>query len=262
MRVSFFLFLIGLLAVPADGQTIWSRPYEPNQLVVEAVVPDAPDEASVLSGATFVTGTLSFTDNVQFAAELPVARYAPTAEGVSTTTALGNPYLGFDFSSTDLPILAEVGVRLPLAPSNAATRLGQSADAGRLPAFRAEELGLSTLLNGRLSLSSASSLRLRGGVQYASRPRSGEGRDREVRMLYSAQLWKEGDRLITGLSFSGRANLTEARDTEHHAAVSIMGNWRRIQPGLLTGIDAGDLFTDGAFTPFVGLTLSVTYLRN
>lgn len=261
MRATVFLFLLGLLVVPANGQTIWSRPYEPNQLVVETVVPDSPDEVSVLSGATFLTGTVSFTDNVQFAAELPVARHVPTADGGTTTTALGNPYVGFDFSSTSLPVLVQVGARLPLAPSNAATRLGQSADAGRLPAFRAEELGLSGLLNGRLSLSGTSSLRLRAGVQYASRPQGG-ARNREARMVYAAQLWKEGDRLITGLSFSGRANLTEARDTEHHAAVSLMGNWRRVQPGLLTGIDVGDLFNQGAFTPFVGLTLSVTYMRN
>jgi hypothetical protein len=261
MRVSVFLFLLGLLVVPANGQTIWSRPYEPNQLAVEVILPDSPDEASALSGATFLTGTVSFTDNVQFAAELPVARYVPTANGGTSTTALGNPYLGFDFSSTNLPILVQVGARLPLAPSNAAARIGQIADAGRLPAFRAEEFGLSTLLNGRLSLGGTSSLRLRAGAEYASRPRSG-GRSQNVRLLYAAQLWKEGERLITGLSFSGRANLSEARDTEQHATISIMGNWRRVQPGLLTGINVGDLLNQGSFTPFVGLTLSVTYLRN
>ena len=77
MRTLLSALLLGLLVFPASGQTIWSRPYEPNQIAVEAIVPDA-DDASVLSGATFLTGTVSLSDNVELAAELPVARYSPT----------------------------------------------------------------------------------------------------------------------------------------------------------------------------------------
>lgn len=261
MRIFLLLLVFALSALPAEGQTIWSRPYEPNQFAVEVIAPDAPGDASALSGATFVTGTFSINNNIEFAAELPMARYGATADGVSSRTALGNPYVGFGFSSTTLPVLVQVGARLPVAPSNAATRLGEAADVGRTPAFRPEEFAPSLLLNGRLSIGRNSTLRLRTGAQYASRPRTGGGTDRDWRLLYESQIWREGDRLLTGFSVAGQATLTKPRGTRHHAAISIMGNWRRVQPGLVTGMSMNDLFLDGDFSPFVGLTLSITYMR-
>ena len=261
MRTLFLLLFFALSVLPAKGQTIWSRPYEPNQFAVEVIAPDAPDDASALSGATFLTGTFSLSNNIEFAAELPVARYGATTEGVSSKTALGNPYVGFGFSSTTLPVLVQVGARLPVAPSNAATRLGEAADLGRTPAFRPEEFAPSLLLNGRLSIGQNSTLRLRTGAQYATRPRAGGGTDRDWRLLYESQIWREGNRLITGLSVAGQATLTKPRGTRHHAAISIMGNWRHVQPGLVTGVSVNELFRDGTLSPFVGLTLSITYMR-
>jgi hypothetical protein len=261
MRTLLSALLFGLLVLPASGQTIWSRPYEPNQIAVEAVVPDAPDDASVLSGATFVTGTASLTDNIELAAELPLARYGSTADGVASTTALGNPYLGVGLSSTSFPLLIQVGARLPLAPSNAAARLGQSADMGRTSAFRHEELVLSTLMNGRFAIGRHSTVRVRTGVEYASAPRAGGGTDRNWRLLYEGQVWRQGDRLITGFSVTGQAALSTPTGTRHHAALSVMTNGRRLQPGLVAGTGLNDLFRDGDVAPFVGLTLSVTYLR-
>jgi hypothetical protein len=261
MRIVFAAALLGLLAFPAEGQTIWSRPYEPNQIAVEAIVPEAPDGASVLSGATFVTGTLSLNNNVELAAEMPVARYGSTVESVSSTTALGNPYLGVGLSSTTLPVLVEVGARLPVAPSNAAARLGQAAGVGRTSAFGPEELVLSTLLNGRLSVGRYSTLRLRAGAEYATRSRPDGGTARSWGLLYEAQIWREGERLITGLSATGRARLSGSGTTRHHAVLSVMLNGRRVQPGLLAGTSLNDLVREGTFTPFAGLTLSFTYMR-
>jgi len=40
-----------------------------------------------------------------------------------------------------------------------------------------------------------------------------------------------------------------------------MGNWRHVQPGLVTGMSLNELFRGGAVSPFVGLTLSITYMR-
>lgn len=262
MRIFTAVFLFfGLLAVPADGQTIWSRPYEPNQIVVEAVVPDPPDDASLLSGATFLTGTVSLSDNIELAAELPVARYGSTADGIASSSALGNPYLGFGFSSASFPLLVQVGARLPLAPTNAAARLGTTTDMGRTSAFHPEELVLSTLLNGRLRIGRNSTFRVRTGIEYGSRPGAGSGTDRDWRMLYEGQFWRQGDRLITGFSVTGRAALSKPRGTQHHAALSVMANWRRVQPGLVVGTALNDLFREGDVAPFVGLTLSVSYLR-
>ena len=261
MRVFSFALLLGLLAAPVDAQTIWSRPYVPNQLAIEAVVPDTPDDAAALSGATFLSGTFSLNSNVEVAAELPVARYA-TTNGTSTT-ALGNPYVGIGFSSTTIPMLVQIGARIPTAPSNAATRIGESADMGRLSAFRHDELVLSGLLNGRFAIGRNTTLRVRTGLGYASfpTPTSPDGRDRDWRTYYDAQIWREGNRFLTGVSVTGRATLTNPRSTEHHAALSLMVNWRRVQPGLVVGTAINDLVQNSTFTPFAGLTLSVNYLQ-
>lgn len=261
MRALTFALLLGLLVPSADGQTIWSRPYQPNQFAVEALVPDAADDAALLTGATFLTGTLSLNDNLELATELPVARYGATSDGVSSTTAVGNPYLGIGFSGSRIPILFEIGARLPTAESNDATQIGRTVDPGRTAAFRPDEFVLSGLLNGRVQIGRNSSVRLRTGMAYASQSRSSASRRRDWRLHYDAQLWREGDRLITGLSFVGRATVSDPRDTQHHAVLSFMGNWNRVQPGVVAGTSLNDLIQDGTFSFFGGLTLSISYLR-
>lgn len=261
MRVLTVALLLGLLVSSARGQTMWSRPYQPNQFAVEVLVPDAADDAAPLTGATFVTGTVSLNENLELAAELPVARYGATSDGVSSTTAVGNPYLGIGFSGTRIPILFELGTRLPTAGSNDATRIGQTVDPGRTTAFRPDEFALSGLVNGRVQIGRNSSVRLRTGVAYASQSRSSASRRRDWRLHYNAQLWREGDRLITGLSFAGRATVSDPRETQHHAVLSFMGNWNRVQPGLVAGTSLNTLIQNGTFTFFGGLTLSVSYLR-
>lgn len=263
MRVFALALLFGMLVVPADGQTIWSRPYEPNQVTVEAIVPDASDDASVLSGASFLTGTLSVNDNVELAAELPLARYGASSNNASSASAVGNPYLGFGLSSQRIPFLFQIGARIPAAPSNAAAAIGETANIGRTSAFNPDEFTLSGLLNGRFSIGRHTSLRLRTGLGYASSPPpdTTSGRNQDWRMYYDAQIWGEGDRLITGLSVTGRATLTTPGDTQHHAVLSLMGNWHRVQPGLVAGTSLNDLFQAGAFVPFAGFTLSINYMR-
>ncbi len=257
------LLLLSLLAPAVQAQTIWSRPYAPNQVAIETLVPDTPADAGPGSGATFVTGTVSLSDNVEFAGELPIAR-AGGENGVSSSTALGNPYLGLGLSSTTLPVLVEVGTRLPVASSQRAGRVGQGADMGRTAAFRRDEFSLSVLANGRFALGRYTSVRLRTGGSFASFPAStspSDSNETAWRLQYDAQLWREGDRLITGLSFTGRAVVSSPRRTRHHVALSLMANWTRVQPGLVVGTSVNDLVQDGAFSPFAGLTLSVSYGR-
>lgn len=259
MRPFALALLFCLLAPTADGQTIWSRPYEPNQFAVETLIPDAGEDAGALSGGTFFSGTVSLNDNLELATELPVARYG-SSNGASSITAVGNPYVGIGFSSTRAPLLFELGARLPVAESNDAIRLGQRVDVGRTTAFRSEEFGLSGLLNGRFPLGRKSTVRLRAGMAYASQSRPMETR-RDWRLHYNAQLWREGDRLITGFSFAGRATVSDPGGTQHHAVLSFMGNWNRVQPGVIAGASLNDLIQDGTVNVFGGLTLSVSYLR-
>lgn len=259
--------LIGLLfsfvSVPTSAQTLWSRPYEPNQFAVEAIVPDAAEDAEPGSGAMFITGTVSFSDNVELTAELPISRYGAPS-GTRSTTAIGNPFVGVGFSSTTIPVLFQFGVRVPTAPSNRATPIGNAANVGRTAAFQPETLALSSLLNGRLELGRYSTLRIRTGIEYGSRPSASSTNEDRVQswgLRYDGQIWREGDRFLTGLTFAGQALLSSPGTTRHHAALSLMPNWNVVQPGLLVGTSLNDLFQQGKLTPFAGITLSVSYGR-
>lgn len=261
MRIFVAALLLSLLSLPVHGQTLWSRPYEPNQLTVEALVPDAATEGTALSGATFVSATVSLSDNVELAAELPLARFRPSGDGATTSTALGNPFVGLGLSSTAVPFLLQVGARVPAAPSNRATPIGAEADVGRTAAFGPDEFALSAFVNGRFELGRYSTVRLRTGPAFGSRPSpTGPDRLRRWTLHYDAQLWREGDRFITGLTLAGQSGLSRAT-SRHHAMLSLMGNWNLVQPGLLAGASLNDLFRDGTFVPVVGLTLSVSYGR-
>lgn len=249
-----------LLAAPAQAQTIWSRPYQPNQIALEAIVPDLPeDDASIWSGAAFLTVTRSLNDNMELAAELPVARYATDA---TSSTAIGNPYVGIGLSSSTRPILLELGVRIPAVPTNAASRAGGRADLGRTAAFHDESVSPSALLNGRLPLGRRASLRLRSGLTFASAQRAeGEGRERRWRLPYSAQLWWNGEQFMTGLGVEGRPLLSGSTPnrTTHHAVFSLLLDGDRVQPGLLVGTGLDPLVQDGHFVAVAGLTISVSY---
>jgi len=254
--------LLGGLCAPAPAQTIWSRPYEPNQMAVEVFVPELPnDEASFPSGATFLTATRSFTDNVELAVEVPMARY--TSDGTSAS-AVGNPYVGLGLSSTRLPLLVELGARIPAVPTNAAQTVGQRTDLGRSAAFRDETISLSGLLNGRVALGRHISLRLRTGLTYTSAQTDSTDGAHYWTVPYSAQIWREGNRFVTGFSVVGRPASNTApnhHDALHRAVLSVMLDGDQLQPGLVLGTGLAPLFTDGRVVLVGGLTLSFSYDR-
>ncbi len=253
--------LLGSLCAPVQAQTVWSRPYEPNQITIEALAPELPGEDPAFpSGATFLTATRSLNDNLELSVELPLARYAA---GGASATAVGNPYVGLGLSSTRRPLLLEVGLRIPVVPSNQALRAGQRADLGRTAAFRDEAVSVSGLLNTRLSLGRHTTLRLRAGLTYGSvSADSSAGRSGAWNLPYGAQLWRTGDALIAGLSVVGRPAITDAADgrgSAHHAVVSLMLNGARLQPGVLLGTGLDPLVQGGNVAWVGGLTLSVSY---
>lgn len=253
--------LLGVVCANAQAQTIWSRPYEPNQIALEAFVPELPDEnTSGLSGATFLTATHSLNENVELAAELPMARYAGAN---ASTTGIGNPYVGVGLSSTRTPILLEIGARIPAVPSNRTRTAGRHADPGRTAAFRDEAFSVSALLNGRLSLGRQTTLRLRSGLTYA--PTADSTDERSWRIPYSAQIWWDREQFMTGLSVVGRPVIGESPFSEgqstHRAVLSFMLDGARLKPGLLVGTGLDSLFNEGHIMVLGGATLSISYNR-
>lgn len=261
MRAFVVALLLSAMCLPATGQTLWSRPYQPNQITVETIVPDA-EGAAFFSGATFITGTASLSENIELMAELPIAQFQPSGNGASTST-IGNPYVGLGLSSTATPVLLEVGARIPAASSNRAAGIGAATDIGRTSAFVPDEFSLSALLNGRYSLGRQSSIRLRTGFAYGSRPSPSGSDARRTRwqMHYEAQIWRESTPLLTGLSLLGRHRLDSPGTSEHLLSLSVMADWSRLQPGVFAGASLNDLFQEGTISPLVGLTLSISYGR-
>ena len=250
---------------PAYGQTIWTRPYQPNQVAVEWVVPSFEDESvNGVTSAAFFDVTHSLTNNVELMGELPVAYYSADVEGATTSTsAVGNPYLGVGLSGTTTPFLLELGVRLPVAPDNEATGAGGFADVGRGSAFRHDAFNASALFNWRIPFGRRTSLRIRTGGVFASYPDSTDNTERDFRLRYSAQLWRTGDPILLGFSAAGRVSFSTPdtappTNTRHTLAGSVMVDFEAVQPGILVGVALDDDVRDVA-SFFVGLTLSTSY---
>lgn len=226
----------------ADAQTILTRPYEPSTASVEVVHPTyAADSLGLGTSAAFVSASYTLNENIEAVAELPVAR---VDAGSVTATRLGNPFVGFLFSSTSLPLLIEMGVRLPVADGSAATELGSFSDAGRGAAFIKEEFAIHTLGNTRVQLGRNTTLRLRGGGVYSVYPvpddAGGERNERDFRLRYAAQLWREGDPLVLGLTFTGRGTVTAPgsynQKSVHYLAGTVILDVGRVMPGLTVGV--------------------------
>lgn len=270
MRTFLALALLLLAADTAAAQSLWTRPYRANQVSVEAVMPQYKDaDVSATTGAMFVSVTHSLNENVELVGELPMARYRATTGGTTRTeSALGNPYLGVGLSSTTVPLLLEVGVRLPVAPSNEAAGAGGFADVGRTDAFTQDE-SLATLLgNTRFTLGSKLSLRVRTGFSYSEFPITQEDGttqvEQDLRWRYAAQFWREGNWNVLGLGFFGRAVLTApgylGAKSRHYLGATALFDGDVVQPGVLVGVSLDDVVRDTA-PIFVGITLSTQYLQ-
>lgn len=256
------LMLISPVAETAMAQTQFTRPYLPSTASVEVVRPAFEDEAlSAGTGALFVTGSYTLNENVEIVGELPVARAG--GDGLQTMTVLGNPLLGFAFSSTRMPILVELGGRFPVAEDNLATRLGQSADYGRGSAFLEDERQLYVLGNTRYQFSQQLSIRVRGGLVYSvfeNEVNGAQRTEKDLRLRYSAQAWREGDWLMIGLTFNGRGTTTApggygGKSTHHVAATAIL-DIGQIAPGVTVGVPLDGSARDVA--PFLlGLSIDV-----
>ena len=255
------LLLWCLLPAIAPGQSLWRIPYQPNQVVLETVVPQyETDRFEGGTGAAFLTGTYSLSSHIEGVVELPLSH--ATAPSTSST-ALGNPYVGLGIASTTLPILVEVGARLPLGDDSIAREAATGiTDPGRTAAFGRNERSLSALLNVGIFLWPNTSLRLRGGSTYAIFDDAADAIDRDVRLHYGAQLWRQGEPLTIGLTFTGVGVPSDAgsfaANSRHHLGATVLLDFDSIALGPFIGVSLDKTVRDVA-PYFVGLTLSLSH---
>jgi len=263
------LLLVALM--PATrAQSLWSTPYVPNQITLEVLQPtlqSAPTEdISVLTSASTLWGGYLLTNRTTVVIGMPVAHYQSTLEGEPsmdvTKTQIGNPYVGVGVSSTRVPLLVELGVRLPLAPdASAATRAGQATDLVHREAFAPNLFSAQIIANARWNWTRRFGLRLRGGPLLTA-PTQGAPGTTEVYARYGVQAWQEGDRIVAGVGLMGRALLSERGGsfgdrTTHQATGMLILNLPRVQPGVLIRLPINDP-SDTDIDVVAGLTLSVT----
>lgn len=272
LRCPAALAVLLLLALPSasQAQSLWSTPYVPDQITLEVLQPtlqSAPSEdISVLTGASTLWGSYLITDRMTVVAGMPVARYQSTRAGEPPTdvteTQIGNPYVGLGVSSTRVPLLVELGVRLPLASEAAlATRAGQATDLAHREAFAPDLFAAQIIANTRWGWTRRFGFRFRGGPLLTTPTQDVPGTT-EVYARYGVQAWQEGDRLVAGVGLAGRALLSERGGsftdrTTHQATGTLIWNLPPVQPGLLIRLPINE--PDGAGVDVVvGLTLSVT----
>lgn len=286
-RLCFLLLLMSVSVLSADAQSLWTRPYKGNQIALEVLKPSletgAAEERSPLTSTTFVSGTFLLSERAAIVLDLPVAHYnstiqAPDDEGLTGATAvqppsvdlppgpatvrqteLGNPYVGLALGPATVPFLLEAGVRVPLAASHdVAGALGQLADYDRSEAFAANQFSAQMLLNYRLGITRKLSVRLRGGGLTTV---DTQEKDNHLFGRYSAQAWYEGDRLILGTGFTGRALLTKggtvSHRSVHHLGGTFMAHFESVQPGLLLRVPLDSTLSD-TVNLIWGVTLSVS----
>ena len=258
------LFALATAQVGA-AQSLWTKPYEPNQIGLELLQPaldtEPNEELSFLTGAGAVWGSYLLNDRTTLTAAVPFAHYRaeigndnPVSQ---STSVLGNPYVGLGFSSTRVPFLVELGTRLPVVSErNAATFAGRATDLDHSEIFSPHLFSTQLLLNPRWELSRTASVRLRGGP-LVTIPTQDNSDTTELFARYSAQSWVEGDRYIVGLGVTGRTLVTEGggfdNRTTHQAGGTLIFNFPSVQPGVLLRVPI-----NGPESDAVGLIVGVT----
>lgn len=268
-RFALLLLLSLAVAPPGVGQSLWSTPYAPNQIALEVLQPGldaAPDESiSPLTSAHTFWGSYLVNDRATVVLGVPTAYYRSDRDNGPSLreVQVGNPYVGVGVSSTRVPLLVELGARLPLAPDpSAATLAGQTADLAHREAFDPHLLAAQLVVNTRWDWSRNAGMRLRGGP-LLTRPTQEAPGSTELYARYGLQIWYEGDRFIYGTGTTGRALLTErggafADRTIHQATGTLLFNLSHVQPGVLFRIPINGPGSERVGF-VVGLTLSATW---
>jgi hypothetical protein len=245
------------LAPTAASQSFWLDTGRDASLALEVLKPSFDAEmlgpetkVSFLTSATFLSARAPLSPRVRIAFDLPIAHYRFRAsyQGHAfdeSDTAIGNPYLGLEHTARSVPLMTEIGVRLPLAPkTNGAVGVGALTDFDRLEAFMPENATISLAAN--YFHENADGLRFRARVGpsvalYTGRRVEYAGRHypdaAELFLNYAAKVWYRTPQAELGTGLSGRTWVSEASSlTEdrfwHHFGLWASAHLGRVSPGV------------------------------
>ena len=245
--------VLALLPVTAAAQTIWTSPDRTNNVTLEWFRPefDEVDDLSFFTSGFFFSTRLAINDNVRFVGDLPVAYYDADIEGIEADMAIGNPYLGMEVGKLERSLWGELGLRIPLTPTdNSARSFGFFSDYDRCEAFMPDVLSVIGVANYQYWHASGFSMRLRGGPLFLINTDAQEYEDdMEMYAIYSLQGWYDTAQLRFGAGFTGRLIASEkdldfSERTVHHLGLVLAGKFRRVEPGVHFRLPLDENLTD------------------
>lgn len=241
-----------LIPASLPAQSIWLDHRHHSTINLEVLIPNFKnDDSGTITSSNsgwvvFPSVRLPLSRKIHFVGELPLASGHYEVKSTSfninrnqSETAIGNPYIGFEFSTPQTPVFAELGIRLPLASSDKDLSMttGLLTDFDRLEAFFPKVLTITTMVNVHQIDQSGFALRVRGGPSLLINTDNEFDDDTELFIGYSAQAGYESERLsflggVTGRAILTEPNLNFSERSVHQAGFAASAGIGKLRPGL------------------------------
>ncbi|MGH7593617.1 MAG: hypothetical protein ACRELE_07185 [Gemmatimonadales bacterium] len=237
--------LVVLLAAPASAQHVWLSP-DPGRNVELDVAKGFFRSGSGIGFASFIVtaeGRFPVSPNLAITAALPYATISESDafNGSSTSTGVGNPWLGVEISpQQDFAI--EAGIRPGIASDAVAHEeayfLGVFDDFNRLEAWLPKQTSVRGMAHlGRIPERGTFVTGILGGTLLLA----GNGAESQIDANYGLRLGVRDDHTLTSLTLTGRAELGHSLAggsldrTEHQVAILVEGTRGAFRPNFSVG---------------------------
>lgn len=215
------LVLAGVAPAPVAAQSLWMQRDADHTVAFEFLRPSLEDyDSDVLSGAFFLSGRAALSPRIAIVGELPYVSHSSTLRGtdflgneitVSTSSStIGNPYVGMEARLGNGPAFLELGARPPLASDEEfeAFLTGFTSDVTRTMTFLPDVASIQVGINLREITPSKLAYRVRLCPTVAI-PTGDNNADTELFTMYSFQIGYHGSAVRVGGGMSGEALVTE-----------------------------------------------------
>jgi len=265
--LSLALGLVALLSAPAAAQSTWlDREHRPSVLV-EVLFPSFDGGGTDFPTWTWFAATrLPLGTNKMFVGELPYT-HGQIDNGGATggQGSIGNPYLGIEYAPKPSGLLAEFGVRIPLASDDKLLPfvVGYYSDVERQEAFVPDQVTVRLGLHYHHAASAASPVAYDVRVTPSGWIKTSDGflGDSEMYVGYGAWLRYEGPTARVGGGLTGRWNATNDGANFGEASVHqldlgadfLAGS---VRPGVMFKLPLDDGLSD-ALDSVIGVSVTV-----
>lgn len=251
-----------------EAQSIWLEPQSDRAVYLEVLKPSFEGfDFSFFTTSWYWSVRWPLRGNILLVAEVPFSN-ASVEDTDMSGTAFGNVYLGIEGGGSESPIVGEIGVRVPLAPSEGdggfAAEVSAFADlVDRWEAFQSDVLSVHGAVNYRSRATPGLGLRVRVAPVLWIDTGDVLSDDVEFWALYSAQAWYDGEKVTAGAGFSGRLLVTEddadfGERTFHQIGMFVSLLFDRFQPGVQLRIPLDEDLSD-LLNPSVSLSLGYMF---